>query len=327
MAWRTSAVVALTAAMLPLAPGISPSPSVSPSGQSAVSGPTAKVSPASPAATGPAATGPAATVPGPTATAAAPSSARPPRFSPQLEWPLVTLQANRLWRHGLGGGETVAVIDTGIDVRQPDLAGAVSLVRDLTARPRDYGADQSADSHGTAIGGIIAAHGSATSQAHMAGLAPQATLLDIRVAVEANQVTSAAIAQGIVTAAQAGADIINVSLIAPSADPVLSQAVSFAQARGCLIVAAAAARQALATSPGVLTVAAVSQAGLALSASPAVVSAPGADLYSPGETHPVVPGLPGYVEDASGSGFSAAYVSAAVVLFEMATAATVSTPG
>ena len=36
----------------------------------------------------------------------------------------MTLQANRLWRHGLGGGETVAVIDTGIDVQQPDLAGA-----------------------------------------------------------------------------------------------------------------------------------------------------------------------------------------------------------
>ena len=103
-------------------------------------------------------------------------------------------------------------------------------------------------------------------------------------------------------------------MIAPSADPVLSQAVSFAQVRGCLIVAAAAARQALATYPGVLTVAAVSQAGRALSASPAIVSAPGADLYSTGETHPVVPGLPGYVEDASGSGFSAAYVSAAAAL-------------
>ena len=79
-------------------------------------------------------------------------------------------------------------------------------------------------------------------------------------------------------------------------------------------MAAAAARQALATYPGVLTVAAVSQAGRALSASPAIVSAPGADLYSTGETHPVVPGLPGYVEDASGSGFSAAYVSAAAAL-------------
>ena len=100
----------------------------------------------------------------------------------------MTLQANRLWRHGLGGGETVAVIDTGIDVQQPDLAGAVSLVRDLTARParlrcRPVGRF----AHGTAIAGIIAARGSATSQAHMGGLAPQATLLDIRVAVEPNR--------------------------------------------------------------------------------------------------------------------------------------------
>ena len=82
MAWRASAVVALTATMLPLALGISPSPSVSPSGRSAVSGPTAKVSRASPAAPGLAATGPAATVPGPTATAAAPSSAGRPGSVP-----------------------------------------------------------------------------------------------------------------------------------------------------------------------------------------------------------------------------------------------------
>ena len=97
----------------------------------------------------------------------------------------------------------------------------------------------------------------------MAGLAPRAMLFDIRVAVEPGRVTSAAIAQGIVTAVRAGAAIINVSLLAPSLDPELGEAVTFAQARGCLIVAAggnATAVQALTGYPGVLTVAAVNRA-------------------------------------------------------------------
>jgi subtilisin family serine protease len=304
MTWHASAVLSLTAAvMLPLVPGVSPSPGVPPPSHRAVFGPTAQVSPPT----------------GSVTTAAAPSSTGPASFNLQLEWPLAALHANRLWRHGRGGGVTVAVIDTGIDVRHPDLAGAVSLpaVRDLTIRPRDYGADQSADSHGTAVAGIIAARGSTASQAHMVGLAPQATLLDIRVAVQSDRATSAAIAQGIVTAARAGADIINVSLTAPTADPALANAVSFAQARGCLIVAAAGSTtvgQALIGYPGVLTVAAKSRAGQPLSASPAVVWAPGAGLYSTGETHPVVAALPGYVENASGNGYAAAYVSAAAAL-------------
>ena len=303
MTWRVSAIAALTA-VLPLAaggPGASPSPG---SGQFAVFGPTAKASPASPSATKP------------TASVPAQAPAGPPTFSPQVEWPLVSLRAYQLWRHGLGGGENIAVVDTGIDVQQLDLAGAVSRIRDLTARPRESGADESADSHGTAIAGIIAARGSRASQPRMAGLAPRAMLFDIRVAVEPGRVTSAAIAQGIVTAVRAGAAIINVSLLAPSLDPELGEAVTFAQARGCLIVAAggnATAVQALTGYPGVLTVAAVNQAGALLGVGPASVSAPGADLFSAGETHPVRPGA-GYVYGVSGSDFAAAYVSAAAAL-------------
>jgi subtilisin family serine protease len=294
---RTSPVIRLAAALLPLALVAAPGPSSqSPAGSDTVTA-------------------------GPSAVPGGASSPPSLEFSPQLEWPLATFQASRLWKHSLGAGVTVAVVDTGIDLRQPDLAGAVSSALDLTARkPRDYGFDESLDSHGTAVAGIIAARGSAAGAAEMVGLAPAASLIDIRVAVQPDRVSAAAVAQGIMSAAQAGAAIINVSLIVPAVSQKLDDAVSYAQARGCLIVAAAgnaAAPQALASYPGVLTVAAANQVGetdTTPAGGPATVSAPGIDLFSAGEIEGAGAAAHGYVRDVSGSGFSAAYVTAATAL-------------
>jgi subtilisin family serine protease len=212
-------------------------------------------------------------------------------------------------------------LDTGIDSLQPDLASAVSGTSDLTPRKRRaFGADESSDSHGTAVAGIIAARGSATGAIHMAGLAPQASLLDIRVAVQQDHVSPDAVALGIRAAAGAAADVINVSLIVPSASPDLDTAVTFAQSHRCLIVAAAGdtrIAQALADYPGVLVVTAVGVPGTpvaALSGGRADVSAPGAGLLSTGETNGRSPAGSGYVQDVSGTGFAAAYVSAATAL-------------
>ena len=265
---------------------------------------------------------PAGTTPTGTAPAADPSTSAYPVFSPQLEWPLAAFQASQLWRYSLGAGVSVAVVDTGIDRAQPDLAGAIAQAVDLTARqPRDDGADQSDDSHGTAVGGIIAARGSAVGGEHMVGLAPRARLFDIRVAVQPGQVSPDAVAEGIAAAVRAGAAVINVSLIVPAESQNLSQAVSYAQARHSLIVAAAgsgSAPQALARYPGVVTVAAVNQAGQAIAPAgtnfPVTVSAPGAGLFSTGETAGPDAAARGYVHDASGSALSAAFVTAAVAL-------------
>lgn len=279
-----------------------------------------------PASSAPASSAPASSVPA----SSAPAVTTPgyPVFSSQLEWPLAALQAGQLWRHGLGAGVSVAVVDTGIDRAQPDLAGSIALTLDFTARhPDDYGEDQSADSHGTAVAGIIAARGSAAGPQHMVGLAPRASLFDIRVAVQPGQVSPDAVAQGIEAAARAGAAIIDVSLIVPAQTPKLSQAVSYALDHHCLIVAAAGtqtAPQALAGYAGVVTVAAVNRAGQAIApataglpaavSAPATVSAPGADLFSAGETTGPDAAGHGYVHDASGSAFSAGLVAAAVAV-------------
>src|SRR5262249_41242370 len=151
---RVSAVMTLTAALLPAALAASPSPSPSSSLSPAASATSASTGSASSGTPSPTTT----VTPGTSAVPGGTGLPTPPQFSPQLEWPLARLRAGQLWRHGLGAGVTVAVIDTGINTLQPDLAGAVLATEDFTARSaRDRGADESSDSHGTAVAGIIAA--------------------------------------------------------------------------------------------------------------------------------------------------------------------------
>lgn len=74
-----------------------------------------------------------------------------------------------------GGGVTVAVVDTGIaDV--PDLAGKVSARVDLTGTGAGDGFG-----HGTFMAGLIAGSGAASDGAYR-GVAPQAKLVDVKVA-------------------------------------------------------------------------------------------------------------------------------------------------
>src|SRR5579859_6140149 len=117
-----------------------------------------------------------------------------PGFNQRRAWALDVLQAPSLWAITEGAGVTVAVVDTGVDTTQPDLAGAVQ-----GSAP----ADQSSDSHGTAIAGLIAGRGSVTNPGqHVVGLAPKAQLIDVRVARQPDAATAADIAAGIYHAVQ-----------------------------------------------------------------------------------------------------------------------------
>ena len=78
---------------------------------------------------------------------------------------------------GKGKAVTVAVVDTGID-NSPDLAGRVKHI-DLTGSSRDSSRDDYG--HGTFVAGLIAGNGAASDGAYV-GAAPEAHLLDVRVA-------------------------------------------------------------------------------------------------------------------------------------------------
>jgi len=104
----------------------------------------------------------------------------------------------------------VAVVDSGMDAAHPDLAGRVveqfAVEVDAERRPRlvpvALGSNNDSYWHGTAVGGIIA------------GLAPNVSLVDIRVLGADNRATSEGLLKGLAYAIERGSRIVNLSLAA-----------------------------------------------------------------------------------------------------------------
>lgn len=150
--------------------------------------------------------------------------------------------ARTLWhldavhRLATGRGVTVAVIDSGIDARHPDLAGQVRANVNLVT-----GRAFAAEAHGTAIAGIIAAR--AHNRIGMVGVAPDAQLLGLRACWQAGSPGSIALcdslslARAIHYAIDHKAAVINMSLGGPP-DRLLSTLLDAAMARNTAVVAA-----------------------------------------------------------------------------------------
>ena len=168
-----------------------------------------------------------------------------PRYSPSPgEWWLADWQVPQLvWPLSEGAGQTVAVVDTGVQASIPDLRGVVVPGGDMLGDPgngeTDF--DVQVDGHGTAVAVLIAGQGWGTGTV---GIAPQAKILPVHVDTPGVAGDTADLAAGIEFAASHGATVINVSLgpAAPSAtscDAVLQDAVAFALEHGAVVVAAA----------------------------------------------------------------------------------------
>lgn len=160
------------------------------------------------------------------------SSSQEPLYAAQpvaRQWHLAELH-----QLATGRGVRIAVVDSGVETHHPDLAGQVVHNQNFVDdRPAP------AESHGTAVAGIIAAR--ADNGAGIAGVAPQAKLLALRACWQAAPAqtlcSSLSLAKALYAAIQQGADIINMSLGGPD-DRLLSLLLDQAQARGAAIVAA-----------------------------------------------------------------------------------------
>lgn len=152
------------------------------------------------------------------------------------QWALTMFGAETLWKKSAGKGVVVAVIDTGVYAGHPDLRlkGHVLAGRDFVA-PGTSAADE--NGHGTHVAGIIGAV--AGNKVGTAGLAFNAYILPVRVLDASGYGDNAGVAQGIIWAAQNGANVINLSLSSNRSDNAVRAAVAYAQSRNVVVVAAA----------------------------------------------------------------------------------------
>ncbi|MGW6449247.1 S8 family peptidase [Lentzea sp. NPDC055074] len=152
---------------------------------------------------------------------------------PTLDRSVAQIGAPAAHQKGITGkGIKVAIVDTGVDEKHPDLAGQQIAEKNFTTDP------DNTDNvgHGTHVGSTVASH-----DAKYGGVAPGAQLIDAKVCVEFGCQESW-ILDGMRWAAEQGAQVINLSLggsDTPEVDP-LEQAVNDLTAQyGTLFVIAA----------------------------------------------------------------------------------------
>ncbi len=146
------------------------------------------------------------------------------------------------WDRSLGAGQVIAVVDTGVDLTHPDLlpnlwSGPGGIhghdFVDNDAVPDDF------NLHGTHVAGTAAA--AANNALGVAGVAPQAQIMGVRVLDAEGRGGSSEIANGIAFAANSGAGVINLSLggLGGAGDTAMSNAIALAESKGAVVVAAA----------------------------------------------------------------------------------------
>ncbi|MGW2520271.1 type VII secretion-associated serine protease mycosin [Streptomyces sp. NPDC001617] len=249
------------------------------------------------------------------------------------QWALDAMHTQQAWQTTKGRGITVAVLDTGVEADHPDLVGNVLQGKDMIGFGAKEG-DRAWARHGTAMAGIIAAHGHGPGDADgVMGIAPEAKILPVRVILEdgdtargkARSTRGNALAEGIRWAADHGADVINLSLGDDSAsahpEPAEDEAIQYALKKNVTVVASAGNGGKKgdhvsypAAYPGVIAATAVDRFGVRASFSTrrwyATVSAPGDDIVIADPDHKYYQGW--------GTSAASAFVSGAVALIKAA---------
>ncbi|MFJ8436918.1 type VII secretion-associated serine protease mycosin [Kitasatospora sp. NPDC094019] len=165
-----------------------------------------------------------------------------------VPWSLQRMVLDELWQGGAttGAGVLVAVIDTGVDDQNPQLADKVldggSLLKDKEGKRVEGGGKDDLVGHGTKVAGIIAA--SRSDRTGFVGIAPGATVLSIRQNDAEGNGDVHSLVEAVNSAVAQGAKVINISQdVRGAADTrfvgyeELKAAVDNAENRGVVVVA------------------------------------------------------------------------------------------
>lgn len=150
------------------------------------------------------------------------------------QWGLFKIHAPEAW--GITHSNRtikIAVLDSGIDSSHPDLASKIVAQKNFTDSPTTediYG-------HGTHVAGIVAAI--TNNHTGIAGVAYNASLMNVKVLSDRGGGSYSWIIQGIIWAADNGAQVINMSMDGGVDSPSLKQAVDYAWSKGAVVIAAA----------------------------------------------------------------------------------------
>lgn len=150
-------------------------------------------------------------------------------------WHLARVDAPGAWDIALGSNVVVAVLGTGVDASHPDLAGKVLNGYNVVS---DNGDTADIHGHGTAVAGVVAAV--SNNALGVASLAWNAMVLPVRITNrEDGRAYYSNIVDGLLWAADHGADVANLSYnrVAGSA-AVQSAAEYFVEHGGVVVVAA-----------------------------------------------------------------------------------------
>ncbi|MEM7606903.1 MAG: S8 family serine peptidase [Myxococcota bacterium] len=158
------------------------------------------------------------------------------------QWHLDQIQMPAAWRRSRGEGVVVAVIDTGVLYRDhgrarqvPDLAGT-AFVPGWDFVDGDDTPDDG-HGHGTHVAGTIAQ--TTNNGVGVAGVAPDARIMPIRVLDNRGGGRYGNVAAGIRWAVDNGAKVLNLSLGGPIPSAAISNAIRHAHRKGAVVVVAA----------------------------------------------------------------------------------------
>jgi hypothetical protein len=232
------------------------------------------------------------------------------------DWAHERIAADRAWERTRGDGILVAVVDSGVDATVPQLAGRVTAGADIVAGTGRGDVDRLGS--GTAMAGIVGAR-AAPGGPVAEGVAPEATIMPVRVVTDPPNAAPKGTATGIGVAVAAGAKVVALGSYVDVADPVVAAAIEATRPHDVVFVAAAptgagAAGGTVRDLGGILWVAGVGPDG-----QPAADYRPGTvDVLAPGiDVATLAPGTGG-ARASSGSQYAVAFAAGVAALVRSA---------